>query len=756
MPVSSKIGFSPGSCFLYGSGPGDVFGVFQYDLRRGPDSSFISRSAVLINTPDGIAIRNDRSDDYQIGPDGRLYTARYSGLGIIRYPDVKGLACGYDPGYLRIDTTASVVNFPNFVDSWFADPTGCSIHPLRPFTTDTLLCQYDIADFSAPWVGRPDISVEWRIPGSEVLERTDTTISVRFVEPGEHLVKVLWSDTVNGADSAVGVVRVHPAQVVSAGPDTTLCRGESFLLGAPENLEAGGSVLFAWSPSFGLDDSTLARPTASFATRGRYILHAVDTVTGCETIDTISVEVNPLPFVDAGPDTALCAEGEVRLQANDFALDPGHTFRWEPSEGLDCDTCFAVTAQVRRTTTWRVTVTNRFGCSLSDSVRVSVLDASFAGAIADTLICAGESLRLGYDPAAGLLYDWQPRSYLDRGDVSSPLATPEETMTWRVTVTDTASGCVARDSITVRVAEPPVADAGADVESCPYGEVVLGLHIDDLSPQYFWRRVGSDSVLASSALFPLGRMEGDYELEAVDRTTGCRARDTVRVVFHESPAVSAGEDIRFCVSDPGVLLGPAEFDSELQYRWEPTTGLLDPFSPRTGVGPDAGGTYVLHAIDPTTGCKGTDTVEVTQREGAALRFSIGREYRGASGEPIVVTVLGDDVATAAGVTRLKIEIGYDPRVVVPEPSSVEELLGGTMLDGWQVEESAVVSAGLLQVTLRAPSGASLQSAGELLRLRLNLYLSGAFGSELSLRVETDATCVEVDTEPGYVRLVSMC
>ena len=329
-------------------------------------------------------------------------------------------------------------------------------------------------------------------------------------------------------------------------------------------------------------------------------------------------------------------------------------------------------------------------------------------------------------------------------------------MTWRVTVTDTASGCVARDSITVRVAEPPVADAGADVESCPYGEVVLGLHIDDLSPQYFWRRVGSDSVLASSALFPLGRMEGDYELEAVDRTTGCRARDTVRVVFHESPAVSAGEDIRFCVSDPGVLLGPAEFDSELQYRWEPTTGLLDPFSPRTGVGPDAGGTYVLHAIDPTTGCKGTDTVEVTQREGAALRFSIGREYRGASGEPIVVTVLGDDVATAAGVTRLKIEIGYDPRVVVPEPSSVEELLGGTMLDGWQVEESAVVSAGLLQVTLRAPSGASLQSAGELLRLRLNLYLSGAFGSELSLRVETDATCVEVDTEPGYVRLDTIC
>ena len=59
----------------------------------------------------------------------------------------------------------------------------------------------------------------------------------------------------------------------NAGKDTTICKGQSCLLGSA----AVSGFAYYWSPSLGLDDSTKAQPLASPTIRITYVLRVIDT-----------------------------------------------------------------------------------------------------------------------------------------------------------------------------------------------------------------------------------------------------------------------------------------------------------------------------------------------------------------------------------------------------------------------------------------------------------------------------------------------
>jgi hypothetical protein len=96
-------------------------------------------------------------------------------------------------------------------------------------------------------------------------------------------------------DIALGCTRtdsvaviIHERPIADAGSDITLCRDSSTILGATAG---AAGVRYAWSPALGLNDSTLAQPTARPTTTTTYHLIATDTATGCESSDDITVNI---------------------------------------------------------------------------------------------------------------------------------------------------------------------------------------------------------------------------------------------------------------------------------------------------------------------------------------------------------------------------------------------------------------------------------------------------------------------------------
>ncbi len=110
-----------------------------------------------------------------------------------------------------------------------------------------------------------------------------------------------------------------------------------------------------------------------------------------------------------------------------------------------------------------LTVESPSGCVARDTVMVTVLPPPQISVSNDADVCAGDSLQLF--ATGGVSYQWEPRSTLSCSECAEPMAFPDTTTTYVVTVADSA-GCVASDSVTVRVDRRPMLTIVGDTVLC--------------------------------------------------------------------------------------------------------------------------------------------------------------------------------------------------------------------------------------------------------------------------------------------------
>jgi hypothetical protein len=152
-------------------------------------------------------------------------------------------------------------------------------------------------------------------------------------------------------------------------------------------------------------------------------------------------------------------ESRWRSAAASLHVSGGITWQWEPSDGLSCTTCADPIARPAVSTLYRVTATSSDGCVGSDTVRVIVNPTPIADAGRDTSICAGDGVQLV--ARGGDTYTWSPVDGLSCSDCADPIAMPERTTRYTVTVTD-AYGCSAQDDLEVAVVAPAHIAASVD------------------------------------------------------------------------------------------------------------------------------------------------------------------------------------------------------------------------------------------------------------------------------------------------------
>ncbi len=438
----------------------------------------------------------------------------------------------------------------------------------------------------------PTIADPWASPPST------TTYYVTMVDAGVGGCTVI--------DSVL--VTVHNIPLTDAGPDTTICAGSSVMIGGSPTGPPGAT--FSWTPAGTLDDATLANPTATPTTSPTTYIVVATNVNSCTNSDTVVVTLNPLPIVDAGPDTTICFNDSVPIGGTPTG-PVNATYSWTPTTGLSNASASNPNASPATTTTYIVTVTDTNGCVSTDTMVVNVNPLPIVDAGPDVDICIGDSVMIGGSPTgpAGSVYSWAPAASLSDGAIANPMAGPSITTTYIVTVTD-INGCINTDTVIVTVNPLPIVDAGPDTTICDGSSVVIGgSPTGPAGSTYAWIPIGTlnDPALANPTATPT--VSPTTYVVVVTDINGCVSTDSMVVTLNPLPVVDAGNDATICLNDSVPIGGAPTGPAGSTYSWTPTTGLSNANDPNPNASPAITTTYTVTVTD-INGCVSMDSMIV--------------------------------------------------------------------------------------------------------------------------------------------------
>ena len=189
---------------------------------------------------------------------------------------------------------------------------------------------------------------------------SSTTIPDPTASPGNAITYTVTGTDANGCQNKDSVrVNYFPFTPVSAGPDVSICNGES------TQLNGQNASQYTWNPATTLNDPTISNPTATPTTTTVYTVDATD-ANGCTSSDQVMVTVRPIPnIVLTQGDTTLCVDKSVQLGATG-----GTIYTWSPAAGLSDPNIANPIASPTGATEYTVTVENAVGCTDQATVNI--------------------------------------------------------------------------------------------------------------------------------------------------------------------------------------------------------------------------------------------------------------------------------------------------------------------------------------------------------------------------------------------------
>ncbi len=418
------------------------------------------------------------------------------------------------------------------------------------------------------------------------------------------------------------LITVDPLPTANAGADQNLgaCPGA-----ANANMNGTGTgtgpLTYSWLPAAGLSNPNIANPVADPASTTTYTLTVTDTY-GCTATDAVLITVDPLPTANAGADQNLGAcpgAANANLTGTGTGISP-LSYSWLPAAGLSNPSIANPVADPASTTTYTLTVTDKYGCTATDAVLITVdpLPTASAGADQNLGACPGAANANMNGTGTGtgpLTYSWLPATGLSSTNIANPVADPASTTTYTLTVTD-KYGCTATDAVLITVDPLPTASAGADqnLGACPgaANANLTGTGTGTGPLTYSWLPVADlgNPNIANPVADPASTTT--YTLTVTD-TYGCTATDAVLITVDPLPTANAGADQNLGAC-PGAananLTGTGTGTGPLTYSWLPAAGLSNPSIANPVADPASTTTYTLTVTD-TYGCTATDAVLIT-------------------------------------------------------------------------------------------------------------------------------------------------
>jgi len=484
-----------------------------------------------------------------------------------------------------IDTTEYIVVGLDALGCSNTDTMNVFVLPLPAVDAgvDVWVCPGDSVQLAATGTG----TFTW----TPTLGLSNPNIPNPMAAPGDttvYLVTLTDASVCSNTDSMT--VFVNAVVPSDAGPDSTICSGDTIQIGGSPTSVAGS--VYSWVPTLGLDDPTVANPFAFPTVTTTYYLNITNDT--CSGVDSLTITVNAPPPAAAGADIEICIGDTAQLLATG-----GITYLWSPSDSLSDPNIDNPMAWPIDTTEYAVLVTDINGCTANDTMFVIVNPLPTVSAGNDTTICLGDSALLA--ATGGAVYTWIPATDISDPNISNPFVFPAITTEYIVSVVDSNS-CVETDSVLVTISTPSPVDAGPDTAFCIGDTVQL---VASGSVNYVWTPILtlSDPNIFDPLAFPLDTTT--YYVTGTD-AVGCNSTDSVTITVNPLPVADAGANTSICDGDTIQL----QATGGVTFLWTPPATLSDPIIADPDANPLSTTEYFVSVTD-SNGCVANDSITVT-------------------------------------------------------------------------------------------------------------------------------------------------
>jgi len=293
--------------------------------------------------------------------------------------------------------------------------------------------------------------------------------------------------------------------------------------------------------------------------------------------------------VDLGNDTTICEGDSLFLNAG----HTGATFTW--SDGSTDSSLWVTQAG-----TYSVTVNEGLSTGTSEIV-VSITNINVSQ---DITLCNGGTAQLNV--SGGETYIWNPTNTLNNPNIANPIASPSQTTTYTVTVTDIV-GCQYTDETTVFVSDSLILNIVAnDTNVCPGEQISVTVQVSGGigSPYYIFLNGNS----SSTPMFIDVLDDTSFTVSAED-ICGTTASEDITILTKPVPEINISSDIYEGCQPLTVSFNEDGSIDNTSFQWNLGDGIisLDHLPIHTYTSP---GTYNVSVdVENIYGCKASLTID---------------------------------------------------------------------------------------------------------------------------------------------------
>lgn len=394
--------------------------------------------------------------------------------------------------------------------------------------------------------------------------------------------------------------------------DDTTCPNHPVKMDIGLKREPNANYTINWTPSTGLNNSTIEDPVTTLKSTTNYIVEVNSDINRCKTFDTVLIDVLT-GFNIENPDTAICDGSSIEIRGQG---DSRYNYIWVPEDaGAVFSNINAINTSITPSQVGKykyVLHATYFKCQGVDSIADVNIDLQPIPAMSitnDATLCFGDTIQLeaivtpsGYP---GYIYDWTPGEALNFTDRRNPIFSA---ITVGVTdiraIVSTSAGCSDTATVSLNIYDPEFITIPDDTTICAGDSIKLEMSVAD-DVKFYW--VPDFNISSISAMQPMiwPVTQQQYSVYAVD-ALGCL--DTAEININVSPA--AVLDIPDSVSIyPGEKYRMDPGGNCLYYTWFPPLGLSNADVSNPVANPDVNTRYVVNARTEA-GCSITDSIDI--------------------------------------------------------------------------------------------------------------------------------------------------
>jgi gliding motility-associated-like protein len=463
---------------------------------------------------------------------------------------------------------------------------------------------------------------------------------------GTHTIKLRVANDLGCSDSTQKQIVVKELPTLQLNSDTTICGGKAIKLNVVSNANA-----ITWYPTAGLNNPALFSPLTTLDSSITYYITVTDTSTKCRQYGQMHIIVqDQINFEDVAiipNDTTICGGKPIHLNA----ISDGHEIIWSPIIGLSNPNIFNPSATLDSSITYYITVTDTStNCHQYGQLNIIVQDHITTDPVKivpyDTTICGGKPIQLNAI-SNGHEIVWSPIIGLSDPKIFNPSASPDSSITYYVTVTDTNTNCHQYGQLNIIVQDHITNDP---VKIVPYDTTICGgkpIQLNAISNghEIVWSPIvglNNPNIFNPSATLDSSIT---YYVTVTDTSTNCHQYGQLNIIVTDQisadTVIVTPIDTTICSGSPLQL--NAIYPGHI-ITWVPATWLNNPNIFNPVASPISPITYKVTVIDTNTYCRqyGQLYINIVERNPTENIFVFPEEDTIFKGDVIQLVAIDND------------------------------------------------------------------------------------------------------------------